>query len=265
MTRDEFDEHILRIQLDGYTVLPGVLTSDECDQAQQELEGLSEKKVWLGNLFNKARVFERVYQIPPLLEVIRHFLGQDAVLSGVYGSILHSGSGGGGLHSDGSITGPNRLDSLAPVDNNRRITSHVLAFNVIFCISNFTKTNGATRVVPGSYKYQALSVPPSPVYGERIVEAERGSTLIFNINTWHGASENSAGETRYALFTPWRRQWLRGESELSRIVEPEVLDRAGEEGKRVFGLSALSPYLDLSQWDRESGCPKSEWSHLQRG
>ena len=156
MTRDEFDEHVLRIQLDGYTVLPGLLTSDECEQAQKELDGLSEKNVWLGNLFNKARVFERVYQISSLLEVIRYFLGQDAVLSGVYGSILHAGTGGGGLHSDGSITGPNRLDSLAPADKNLRITSHVLGFNVIFCISDFTKTNGATRVVPGSYKYQAF-------------------------------------------------------------------------------------------------------------
>ena len=34
MTRDEFDEHVLRIQLDGYTVLPGLLTSDECEQAR---------------------------------------------------------------------------------------------------------------------------------------------------------------------------------------------------------------------------------------
>ena len=68
MTRDEFDEHVLRIQLDGYTVLPGLLTSDECEQAQKELDGLSEKNVWLGNLFNKARVFERVYQISSLLE-----------------------------------------------------------------------------------------------------------------------------------------------------------------------------------------------------
>ena len=265
MTRDEFDEHVLRIQLDGYTVLPGLLTSDECEQARKELNSLSEKNMWLGNLFNKGQIFEIVYQIPSLLEVVRYFLGQDAVLSGAYGSILSSGAGGGGLHSDGSITGPNRLDSLAPADKNLRITSHVLGFNVNFCISDFTKTTGATRVVPGSYKYQALKVPPSPVYGERIVEAERGSALIFNINTWHGASENSTNEARYALFTPWRRQWLRSESELSRIVEPEVLDRAGEDGKRVFGLSALSPYLDLSQWDRENGCPKSEWSHLQRG
>ena len=174
MPRDEFDEHVLRIQLAGYTVLPGLLTSDECEQARKELNSLSEKNMCLGNLFNKGQIFEIVYQIPSLLEVVRYFLGQDAVLSGAYGSILSSGAGGGGLHSDGSITGPNRIDSLAPADNNLRITSHVLGFNVIFCISDFTKTNGATRVVPGSYKYQALKVPPSPVYGERIVEAERG-------------------------------------------------------------------------------------------
>ena len=49
MTRDEFDEHVLRIQLDGYTVLPGLLTSDECEQARKELNSLSEKNMWLSN------------------------------------------------------------------------------------------------------------------------------------------------------------------------------------------------------------------------
>ena len=61
MTRDEFDEHVLRIQLDGYTVLPGLLTSDECEQARKELNSLSEKNMWLGNLFNKGQIFEIVY------------------------------------------------------------------------------------------------------------------------------------------------------------------------------------------------------------
>ena len=98
MTRDEFDEHVLRIQLDGYTVLPGLLTSDECEQARKELNSLSEKNMWLGNLFNKGQIFEIVYQIPSLLEVVRYFLGQDAVLSGAYGSILSSGAGGGGIN-----------------------------------------------------------------------------------------------------------------------------------------------------------------------
>merc|ERR1712096_340567 len=59
-----------------------------------------------------------------------------------------------------------------------------------------------------------------------------------------GASENRGQESRYAILSPWRRQWLRPENELSRIVDPEVLERAGENGKKVFGISALAPYLE---------------------
>ena len=57
---------------------------------------------------------------------------------------------------------------------------------------------------------------------------------------------------------------MRPENELSRIVSPEVLERSNEEGKRIFGIGALSPYLDSWQWDRSSGRPKPEWEHLTR-
>ena len=34
MTEQEFAEHVLRMQLDGYTVLPNIFTEEECDEAR---------------------------------------------------------------------------------------------------------------------------------------------------------------------------------------------------------------------------------------
>ena len=88
--------------------------------------------------------------------------------------------------------------------------------------------------------------------------------LLFNISMWHGASEHAGDRTRFAVMTPWRRLWLRPESELSRIVNPDVLQRAGEDGRRVFGLGALPPYVDRWKWDAENGRPTKKWEHLTR-
>jgi ectoine hydroxylase-related dioxygenase (phytanoyl-CoA dioxygenase family) len=153
---------------------------------------------------------------------------------------------------------------MAPADNQRRITGHVLALNLIFCISEFTKTNGATQLLPGSHTFETLDQPPEALKNARIVEAPQGAVLVFNVNTWHGASKNSSDQTRYALLTPWRRFWTRCEYEIARIVKPEVLTRAGDEGKAIFGLEAQAPYLDHWQWDRSTGAPKAEWTHLKR-
>ncbi len=266
MKREEFDAHVLRLQLDGYTVLPDVFDSAACDEAQAQLERLAAdgETPALECLFNKARIFERVYQVPHLLQFVRHFLGDDAVLSGCYGSIRSPGDGDGGLHSDGAITGPNRRQSQATADVGLRITSHVLGLNVITCISDFTCHNGATHVVPGSFKFPTLDIPSPPVPGLRVVEAPRGSALVFNINTWHGPSAHRGQDKRYALLTPWRRSWLRSEYDLAAMVDPEVLERAGEEGAKIFGLSSRTPYLEGWQWDRATGAPKADWAHLRR-
>ena len=103
-----------------------------------------------------------------------------------------------------------------------------------------------------------------PVPGETIVEAPSGAAVIWDIATWHGASANTSDEVRYAVMTPWRRSWIRPEADLTRIVHPEVLERAGEEGRAIFGFSSRPPYVDRWQWDAQRGRPTEPWSHLNR-
>jgi ectoine hydroxylase-related dioxygenase (phytanoyl-CoA dioxygenase family) len=131
-------------------------------------------------------------------------LGQDAALSRANGSIKLPGTDAGGLHTDGSSIG--HYCAIAEAEDGRRITSHVLGLNVIFCISDFTRNNGATHLVPDSFQIDSFRRPLPPVPGQIIVEVKWGSTLVFNYNTWHGASENRSQENRYAILSPWRRQ-----------------------------------------------------------
>ncbi len=270
-----FEEHVLRIELLGNTILPNVLTPEECDEACRELARVVDEErglpgsthtahgAWAYNLMNKARIFERIYQAPELLRLIRHFLGDDAVLSGAMGRIVLPGAPAQGLHFDGSLTGPFR-DS-APADRGLRCVSHVFGLNVIWCLTDFRADNGATRLAPGSHRLPTREIPrDAPPPGETIVEAPRGSVAVFNIATWHGQSEHRGTEPRVALITPWRRSWVRAEADLSRMVSPEVLERAGPEGRTIFGFTARPPYVERWKWDAGAGRPRPEWAHLER-
>src|SRR5947207_4024067 len=99
-----FEDHVLEVRLRGFTLLPGLLTPEECDEARRELDRILEEERslpgkqygphggWAYNLMNKGRVFERTYQPPRLLRLVRHFLGEDAVLSSVQGRLVLPGA-----------------------------------------------------------------------------------------------------------------------------------------------------------------------------
>jgi len=273
MTQNQFEEHVLRIQLDGFTVLPDVLTAEECNQARSDLDQLVEEESKLThssiselgaqiyNLMNKGEVFERLYQLPDILRVVRHFLADDAVMSSMQAHLIFPGAGMQKIHYDGSLTGPTR--SFAPADEERRITSHVLGFNVVFCISEFSAGHGATRIVPGSHRIESNFVDTeNPVPAAKIVEAGEGSAIIFNIGCWHGASPHNGTTPRYAIMSPWRRSWVRPEADMSRLVTPDVMRRAGDDARTIFGFRARAPYTDRWQWDFKEGRPNQKWQSL---
>jgi ectoine hydroxylase-related dioxygenase (phytanoyl-CoA dioxygenase family) len=266
MTESEFANHTDAMRRDGYVILPGSVTDDECEAARRELERLWPARESGGSecLFNKARIFERFYQIPTVLRFIRHFLGEDAFMNSMHSSIVEPGAEAGDVHADGSISGHLRGVSAAAADADRRITSHVISLTTIYCISDFTRSNGATQLVPGSHLHESYQIPEGTLENSRQIEAERGSAIVLNANIWHGTSRNETDQRRYAVVIPWRRFWTRGEYALSRIVRPDVLQRAGAEGRKIFAIDAVEAYLESWQWDRSTGGPKAEFRGLER-
>jgi ectoine hydroxylase-related dioxygenase (phytanoyl-CoA dioxygenase family) len=72
----------------------------------------------------------------------------------------------------------------------------------IAAIDDFTRENGATRVVPGTHRILRLDAPKdhdSPHPLQRVVEMRAGSVLVFSGHLWHSGTRNRSNSRRDAL------------------------------------------------------------------
>jgi len=117
-------------------------------------------------------------------------------------------------------------------------------FNTIWAITDFTTENGATRVVPGSTKWQDdEQIPP-----EQITQAEMsaGSVLIYSGSVFHGGGENRTQSDRIGINITYTLGWLRQEEnqylssppEMAKTLSPELQQLAGY----AMGQYALGYY-----------------------
>ena len=79
------------------------------------------------------------------------------------------------------------------------ILSIPAAFSAIFCLDNFTKLNGATKIIPHTHKNEKF---PSRDYIENHyleIEAHQGTLVMLNSQLFHCAGYNKSDENRIAI------------------------------------------------------------------
>lgn len=139
------------------------------------------------DLLSFSRIFDQVFLHNPLLEACHHVIGESFHLSSFLARTLKTGSSAQELHADlprTSHDGP------------------LLGF--ILMIDAFRKTNGATRLIPGSHEWPHLPKDilldtRSHYPGERLACGEAGNMLIFNAAIWHGHTANHSSHERRSI------------------------------------------------------------------
>ncbi len=101
--------------------------------------------------------------------------------------------------------------------NGRPFPDFTMAITALWMLSDFTKENGATRVVPFSHRSRLnpVDVRQDPDgYGriehEIAVEGGAGSCLVFDNAIWHSAGKNTTAITRLHVTIPYYPQFLDG-------------------------------------------------------
>ncbi len=148
----------------------------------------------LNNLINKHQCFRKVFTIPEVLCASKFLMKNEFKLSQLILRMPLPGAGDQPWHIDWM---PRRKKT----DPIRSVLSSLF-------LDDFTKENGATRVVPGSHN--SFKTPDEEGYfyqdhpEQKYVEAPRGSLLIYDINLWHRGSKNINGKKRRHLNINYR-------------------------------------------------------------
>jgi hypothetical protein len=99
--------------------------------------------------------------------------------------------------------------------------------------TDFTKGNGATRVVPGSHEWPEERIARP----EQVQQAEMptGSVVLWLSRTLHGAAPYRTGKPRAGFFASYVANWLNTEENQYVAVPPEAAARLSERGRQLVG------------------------------
>ena len=114
-------------------------------------------------------------------------------------------------------------------------------FSTIWALTDFTHENGATRIVPGSHRWEKDRQPPD---GE-IVSAEMraGSVLLYNGTVLHGGGENTTIHERVGVLLHYTLNWLRQEENQYLSCPPEIAKGLDPELRALMGYTLGGPVL----------------------
>ena len=187
----------------------------------------------LHGLFSKSANMQQVLTHPLFLTLARRMfvepkIASDIRLSNTELMVLSKDQDVQAFHTDGASW--QRIQTAEKANGNEILISANCA------LTDFTETNGATRVVPGSHLWADDRLPTD----EEICLAvmPKGSALIYSGNAVHSGGANREDEARFGLYLGYIVSWLRP-------IENQLVTNAAED---ILALSAEAQrLLDVSE------------------
>jgi ectoine hydroxylase-related dioxygenase (phytanoyl-CoA dioxygenase family) len=107
--------------------------------------------------------------------------------------------------------------------------------NTIWAMTDFTAENGATRVIPGSHRFEDklrfTETDTEPA------EMRKGSVLLYTGALYHGGGPNSSDATRHGANITYSVGWLRQEENQYLSVPADVARELPDELLRLMGYA----------------------------
>jgi ectoine hydroxylase-related dioxygenase (phytanoyl-CoA dioxygenase family) len=240
---DTIEDHLTRIAEQGYTVLPGAIDSEQCEEIADDLlrlerdlgivpadnlfEGLHTTRIY--NLLVHGPIYERIPVQPTVLPVVERVLDPGLLISSLSSIAIGPDERAQPVHAD---------DQLIPLPR-----PHVpIICNTMWAITDFTEENGATRLVPGSHLWDE---PPNPLEPYDTVPAEmaKGSVLVWVGSLWHGGGANRTDRRRVGIAMNYCAGWVRQQENQQLGIPPETARRFPRRLQELVGYSVYNGLL----------------------
>jgi ectoine hydroxylase-related dioxygenase (phytanoyl-CoA dioxygenase family) len=233
-------ELVQSIERDGFAVAPALIPSAEIAELKASLapwlrgahfgrndfEGFRTERVYA--LLAKAPPVAKLVEHPAVLAVLGALLRPHFRLSACLAIQLHPGETAQGWHSD---------DAYVWIPRPRPM----MGVSAIWALDEFTETNGATEVIPGSHHWGAgESAAPDDPRAVRVT-MPAGSVLLFAGTLVHRGGANRAGTTRLAITPQYCEPWIRQIENMVLAVPPEIARRYSPRVQELLGYDIFEP------------------------
>jgi ectoine hydroxylase-related dioxygenase (phytanoyl-CoA dioxygenase family) len=250
-------ELLAQMDEDGYVILPSLLPPSQVKAIRNALaphlqrkllgrndfEGYESERVYA--LLAKSPVFADLAAHPLVLDVCEHMLGPNFMLSACLAINSHPGENAQPLHFD---------DSFYKVPRPRP----AYGVSAFWAIDEFTDSNGATEIIPGSHKwgsdapigasfYQAfingkhVPVEDHPALQKVVMPA--GSLMLTPGTLWHRGGANNSNASRLAITPQYCVAWGRQMESMLLSVPPHIVAKYPERVQQLLGYSIHPPFM----------------------
>lgn len=237
------------MDIDGFALIPGVLSSDEVTAARQMIDQL--KPIYWDfqgltdhykNVFNRDPYWLRFLDLPGVIDLAEASMGHNCHIIGETAWRSHPGHRGVGLH----------LDYLPMEWPEPGVPDHIQV-PMFICTAHFYLSPQPmelcpTHVIPGSHRAGRKPQRTETHWqgrGPQPVLCNAGDVLFFRSDVWHSGSSNvTADQTRYLLQVHYGRREMAQHFApyLNWQFNPEVLASATPRQLRLLGHHQQAAY-----------------------
>jgi ectoine hydroxylase-related dioxygenase (phytanoyl-CoA dioxygenase family) len=187
----DLSAHVARIEREGYTIVEGAFHTDFADALLADLGRLERelgegpgknlfegfRTVRIYNLLARGELYARIPVHEAILSIVEGVLDRGCLVSSLSSIAIGPDEGAQPLHAD---------DMLIPLTK-----PHVpIVCNTMWALTDFTESNGATRLLPRTHKAADNPELGKDYAGTVAAAMPKGSVIVFDGSIWHGGGAN---------------------------------------------------------------------------
>jgi Phytanoyl-CoA dioxygenase (PhyH) len=261
-------ERIRYVEVEGYVVLPNLLSSGHIARLKAQTAQLETRAVDYSvhqqvrpNIQFEGGAITELAAYPPVIAFLRELMGEEIILMSYAYARSEPGHPGISLHTDGQPYGSKifGFEGSCP-----------WLVRVLYYLDELTPEVSPFRVVPGSHLSMHADANPYKRYEshpeERMVPVKAGSAVLINHRVFHGNFPNTGTRSREMLAIAYRPAWASPVSEVA-VWNQEDIDRLPQSVRFVFGdrntrhwdfgggnkpqnMAKVAPGINPSRWTR---------------
>ncbi|MFN3513972.1 MAG: phytanoyl-CoA dioxygenase family protein [Phenylobacterium sp.] len=241
----DLDAHAERLRVEGFTVIEDFATPEDLAEAREALrphlgshrgrnafEGFTTERVY--TLVARGAVFERLTAEPRLMALLERFLQPGFLLTASQAICIHPGEAAQALHTDDGFY---RQPRPRPA----------ISYSVIVAVDEFTETNGATDIIPGSHAWSDAEIaaldPAEALKLARPMVMPAGAAVVFAGTLVHRGGANRSDAPRLAFTNQYCEPWARTQENFYLGVPREQVKAMSPRLQDLLGYNIWPPFM----------------------